>query len=241
MTACTSRPARGAWVEMPSPRPAQWQPRSRPARGAWVEILCVFDAVRDFAGRAPQGARGLKYESAGCCGLPVYGRAPQGARGLKFRLPFTRGRLSISRAPQGARGLKYNHIKTKVNATGRAPQGARGLKSKLCVCRPFSRRSRPARGAWVEIPTPTGCATGDPTSRPARGAWIETLPGFRYRIPPQKGSLCRSAETSFSFSIFTCRSSGLRSRHFSRPGGPWRGAGLHRSAGSARSRAHAGT
>ena len=55
-------------------------------------------------------------------------RAPQGARGLKFRLPFTRGRLSISRAPQGARGLKYNHIKTKVNATGRAPQGARGLK-----------------------------------------------------------------------------------------------------------------
>ena len=145
-------------------------------------------------------------------------RAPQGARGLKFRLPFTRGRLSISRAPQGARGLKYNHIKTKVNATGRAPQGARGLKSKLCVCRPFSRRSRPARGAW-----------------------IETLPGFRYRIPPQKGSLCRSAETSFSFSIFTCRSSGLRSRHFSRPGGPWRGAGLHRSAGSARSRAHAGT
>ncbi len=113
---------------MPSPRPAQWQPRSRPARGAWVEILCVFDAVRDFAGRAPQGARGLKYESAGCCGLPVYGRAPQVARGLKFRLPFTRGRLSISRAPQGARGLKYNHIKTKVNATGRAPQGARGLK-----------------------------------------------------------------------------------------------------------------
>ncbi len=47
---------------------------------------------------------------------------------MKFRLPFTRGRLSISRAPQGARGLKYNHIKTKVNATGRAPQGARGLK-----------------------------------------------------------------------------------------------------------------
>ena len=38
-------------------------------------------------------------------------------------------------------------------------------------------------------------------SRPARGAWIETLPGFRYRIPPQKGSLCRLAETSFHFSI----------------------------------------
>ena len=78
-------------------------------------------------------------------------RAPQGARGLKFRLPFTRGRLSISRAPQGARGLKYNHIKTKVNATGRAPQGARGLKYVQSVTCYLLHQSRPARGAWVEI------------------------------------------------------------------------------------------
>ena len=38
--------------------------------------------------------------------------------------------MRICRAPQGARGLKYYNIKTKVNAA----------------------KSRPARGAWVEIP-----------------------------------------------------------------------------------------
>ena len=168
---------------------------SRPARGAWVEIH--RSVTRSCAA----------------------GRAPQGARGLKYHSTHHLHRIHQSRPARGA----WVEIRTASTMTQRFP------------------RSRPARGAWVEIPTPTGCATGDPTSRPARGAWIETLPGFRYRIPPQKGSLCRSAETSFSFSIFTCRSSGLRSRHFSRPGGPWRGAGLHRSAGSARSRAHAGT
>ena len=38
--------------------------------------------------------------------------------------------------------MKYNHIKTKVNATGRAPQGV------TCY---LLHQSRPARGAWVEI------------------------------------------------------------------------------------------
>ncbi len=165
------------------------------------------------------------------------------ARGAWVEIKGSGKSLYMSRSrPQGARGLKSRLLMvTFLCCYGRAPQGARGLKLRNSLVILLAFWSRPARGAWVEIPTPTGCATGDPTSRPARGAWIETLPGFRYRIPPQKGSLCRSAETSFSFSIFTCRSSGLRSRHFSRPGGPWRGAGLHRSAGSARSRAHAGT
>ena len=147
--------------------------------------------------------------------------------------------LSICRAPQGARGLKYVTPAVRITGFSRAPQGARGLKwDWQCLLRDV-KTSRPARGAWVEmiIGRRSKAAT---ESRLEGGAGIETLPGFRYRIPPQKGSLCRSAETSFSFSIFTCQSSGLRSRRFSRPGGPWRGAGLHRSAGSVRSRAHAG-
>ena len=35
---------------------------SRPARGAWIEILTVSGGKSPRAGRAPQGARGLKYD-----------------------------------------------------------------------------------------------------------------------------------------------------------------------------------
>ena len=33
-----SRPARGAWIEIPPPCPSLPPGRSRPARGAWIEI-----------------------------------------------------------------------------------------------------------------------------------------------------------------------------------------------------------
>ena len=65
MGACAhrSRLARGAWVEIPL-RTSPPAPRlsSCPARGAWVEIIaarlrCVVNHCR-----APQGARGLKYD-----------------------------------------------------------------------------------------------------------------------------------------------------------------------------------
>ena len=36
-------------------------------------------------------------------------------------------------------------------AEGRAPQGARGLKSSRSQIKTSRKRSRPARGAWVEI------------------------------------------------------------------------------------------
>ena len=169
--------------------------------------------------------------------MPV-SRPARGA-GIEIGISETKLNKLLGRAPQGARGLKLICRPSFWVLRCRAPQGARGLKSRRGAPRRYVQWSRPARGAWVEIGLAKWWNAGR-GSRPARGAGIETLPGFRYRIPPQKGSLCRSAETSFSFSIFTCRSSGLRSRHFSRPGGPWRGAGLRRSAGSARSRAHAG-
>ena len=34
---------------------------SRPARGAWIEIFCIQAWAKFRIGRAPQGARGLKF------------------------------------------------------------------------------------------------------------------------------------------------------------------------------------
>ena len=42
----------------------------------------VAQVLAALRGRAPQGARGLKYHSAHAVSYPA-GRAPQGARGLK--------------------------------------------------------------------------------------------------------------------------------------------------------------
>ena len=40
--------------------------RSRPARGAWIEIEAATDTCTVLPGRAPQGARGLKFRRPGC-------------------------------------------------------------------------------------------------------------------------------------------------------------------------------
>ena len=50
--------------------------------------------------------------------------------------------------------------------------------------------SRPARGAWIEIPTSLKVGTTKP-SRPARGAWIEIVKSKNGRsyagVAPRKG------------------------------------------------------
>ena len=56
-----SRPARGAWVEIERAGRTGCQGRSRPARGAWVEINKGLIYSNMGIGRAPQGARGLKF------------------------------------------------------------------------------------------------------------------------------------------------------------------------------------
>ena len=80
----------------------------------------------------------------------LYGRAPQGARGLKYQLsnifPAVAGR-----APQGARGLKFFERIPHLHRDSRAPQGARGLKLIRGLSIAIWVLSRPARGAWVEI------------------------------------------------------------------------------------------
>ena len=55
------------------------------------------------------------------------------------------------RAPQGARGLKFAETFAAAAGTGRAPQGARGLKYNMPSQMEHGSKSRPARGAWVEI------------------------------------------------------------------------------------------
>ena len=101
-----SRPARGAWIEIPTPKEPEQKNRSRPARGAWIEMPSKTTRCWTTSSRAPRGARGLKWRTA--------------AKSKKIN----------SRAPRGARGLKWPY-----------KSGVAGAK-----------RSRPARGAWIEIP-----------------------------------------------------------------------------------------
>ena len=78
---------------------------SRPVWGAWIEIAPYLYRGRAAPGRAPYGARGLKYQTNDESEAET-GRAPYGARGLKLvlNLPFIMP--IVRRAPYGARGLK---------------------------------------------------------------------------------------------------------------------------------------
>ena len=146
-----------------------------------------------IVGRAPHGARGLKFipsfirrifgRSRPARGAwieisrkkgttsPALSRAPHGARGLKSRT-WPRTSSAACRAPHGARGLKFQDRLDKGVGAGRAPHGARGLKSSgpWMPCSPCGRAPHGARGLksrWQEH-----LATSE-QSRPARGAWIE--------------------------------------------------------------------
>ena len=123
---------------------------SRPTRGAWIEIRSCRAHKSYTHGRAPHGARGLKYGGRPNRYAGKYCRAPHGARGLKWNnlLPCddlqvsrpTRGawieidlmttfdEMSNRRAPHGARGLKFLVLAPLCIYPGRAPHGARGLK-----------------------------------------------------------------------------------------------------------------
>ena len=145
--------------------------------------------------RAPQGARGLKSRPRQAYPAPSR-RAPQGARGLKsHRSPYppppTRSRPARGAwveieypnlyqrarkvAPRKGRvGCNLSvHGFSVVESSCRAPQGARGLKYCLALWSCCWYRSRPARGAWVEILIVRPSTPPASTSRPARGAWVE--------------------------------------------------------------------
>mgnify|MGYP001629327082 CR=1 FL=1 len=101
--------------------------------------------------RAPQGARGLKYQPDSKARQQYLSRPARGAW-VEMFLGCSYCQTLQGRAPQGARGLKFVKIVFALARPGRAPQGARGLKF-LCPAHrsPDTSPSRPARGAWVEI------------------------------------------------------------------------------------------
>ena len=99
----------------------------------------------------------------------ICSRAPQGARGLKFRACPVSAVTSMSRAPQGARGLKCIVKIVHAVAVGRAPQGARGLKFETLTAWEGAVRSRPARGAWIEIVRPVWIADHGTRVAPRKG------------------------------------------------------------------------
>ena len=82
-------------------------------------------------GRAPQGARGLKFHSR-LHSAEAHSSRPTRGAWIEMQYVQRLGRLFFSRAPQGARGLKsFPLAYPKPRALRRAPQGARGLKFDL--------------------------------------------------------------------------------------------------------------
>ncbi len=172
-----SRPIRGAWIEISSRCSRGTSSMSRPIRGAWIEIMVMRRGIKDSTGSRPiRGAwieineyltnarinksrpiRGAWIEIASPPGCAQGGgsRAPYGARGLKSHSHY-KTYNKTRRAPYGARGLKLRPFSTVLQGTCRAPYGARGLKFSLPDLPPEPAPSRPIRGAWIEIPAPSG-------------------------------------------------------------------------------------
>ena len=143
-----SRPAWGAWIEMSLHQKVFRFGKSRPAWGAWIEIFPSTVVYAD-------------------------GRAPHGARGLKFCLLPTPTILLWSRPAWGAWIEITGSRNAQAAGAGRAPHGARGLKCQITWFQHFPPpASRPAWGAWIEIYNPWQRHLLAP-SRPAWGAWIE--------------------------------------------------------------------
>ena len=123
---------------------------SRPVRGARIEIVRTPAVGRRRASRPVRGAR---IEIPLSCGCGSCGKS-RPARGARIEIPVEdHGHWLITcRAPQGARGLKCGRChRLSGRGARRAPQGARGLKCRWARRPSLCRRSRPARGARIEI------------------------------------------------------------------------------------------
>ena len=148
-----SRPARGAWVEIDSARTARTARRSRPARGAWVEI-CRSQIRKHYGpGRAPQGARGLKFQKP-VAEVHIFRSRPARGAWVEICCRCRRHGNSGSRPARGAWVEIFRSLMRGSFCCGRAPQGARGLKFLTLIAAVLRTMSRPARGAWVEIALP---------------------------------------------------------------------------------------
>ncbi len=136
-----SRPARGGWIEFPSPI-MSWETRkSRPARGGWIEISRSI-STREAVSSRP--ARGGWIEMLRASSIT--------ARGGWIEILMAR-KPAITRTsrPQGAGGLKSFQAAGQRGRTESRPQGAGGLKFPSPIMSWETRKSRPARGGWIEI------------------------------------------------------------------------------------------
>ena len=97
------------------------------------------------------------------------GRAPHGARGLKWN-PTVRGAPGRgSRPARGAWIEIYMYPSPWSGSRRRAPHGARGLKYGGSRGRQGQEQSRPARGAWIEM-TPSSRPVWSRKGRAPHGA-----------------------------------------------------------------------
>ena len=172
---------------------------SRPVWGAWIEIPSGRRWRPSTPGRAPYGARGLKFlreclVAGAAKSRPVWGawieiaylaystsvrvrRAPDGARGLKFTKPGVFWCAVQGRAPYGARGLKFVILPGDfVQPVCRAPYGARGLKFLVGDLALSGSGSRPVWGAWIEICSPGYACRWDTRRAPYGARGLKSLP-----------------------------------------------------------------
>ena len=142
---------------------------SRPVRGAWIEMIAPTPTNTGSVSRPVRGAWIEIGRAAPDLRLGLPCRAPYGARGLKFSAQSEKSSGSARRAPYGARGLKLHRVASVARL----------------------RRSRPVRGAWIEICRQVVISTNHSQSRPVRGAWIEirypALYNTAFRVAPRTG------------------------------------------------------
>ena len=101
-----SRPVWGAWIEITwANTTTNATLTSRPVWGAWIEIWHQPSPSPPLPGRAPYGARGLKYISD-LLSYKCYKSRPVWGAWIEMQVVTLAFRARGSRAPYGARGLK---------------------------------------------------------------------------------------------------------------------------------------
>ena len=138
--------------------------QSRPARGAWVEIK----QGKDYDFTTLVAPRKGRVGWITWMGQLIESRPARGAW-VEMQILIVKPSLENRRAPQGARGLKSRKSNNCGLSCSRAPQGARGLKFSLSSRVQPLPRSRPARGAWVEIRKSLVAKAGTLSVAPRKG------------------------------------------------------------------------
>ncbi|EEX75958.1 hypothetical protein SELSPUOL_02686 [Selenomonas sputigena ATCC 35185] len=124
--------------------------RSRPTRGAWIEIQPIEFARNGAWGRAPHGARGLKFQNGYKLGDRQMSRP---TRGAWIEISITRClATALTVAPHA--GAWIEMAKSNVKQDGKResrPTRARGLKSGTTPRQKDAHASRPTRARGLKF------------------------------------------------------------------------------------------